>query len=489
MFMLKRLIFIILILASCKTTQDGLLRPERKNPDYGRLNTDTKISKNNAGSEDKAPQDGEVKTWEQKSAELAEVIPPAEENNSPLFKEPEFENAEPEFRETPASQAEARVPTATDGAVTDGAVKDGTVTDANATAAGAQPAVSDKVPDTALAASESSAPRPPPAPPKTVKPAERPPRPVPAPKPPVERAGEKPAADAPLFSETPPVRTAALPARAVPAETAPQKKRVSRTVRALVGQMLEIPFRGSGWVYLGEQDAKRGAAYDSRRLDNEGQTFVFRVEAPGEYRLEFSRQDFINNAFLEDVVELIAVEAPPHQTPRLPGEKDRIVAEPRWPASGAELRTAKLQDTEPKPNENGGVLGAAPLGEGGSPYVQDADSALEHTGEGGDFPPSESKKAPSSRPDYMVNARAVFKEGKFSEAISALDRLREADGDISDEAWWLYGQSFESNSNARDIKSAADAYNHIIRDFPQSEYYNNARSRLNYINRFYFNIR
>jgi hypothetical protein len=110
----------------------------------------------------------------------------------------------------------------------------------------------------------------------------------------------------------------------------------SRTVRATVGQTIEIPFRGTGWTFLGELASRRGLSYDSRRLDPEGQTFIFRAEAAGTYALKFFKQDFIRDYIINDHVQVIVGE-PPVATgtgwfnPVI--DRGRVIAEPRWPSA------------------------------------------------------------------------------------------------------------------------------------------------------------
>jgi outer membrane protein assembly factor BamD (BamD/ComL family) len=91
--------------------------------------------------------------------------------------------------------------------------------------------------------------------------------------------------------------------------------------------------------------------------------------------------------------------------------------------------------------------------------------------------------------DLLKQARAAYDAGKFDQAIAALDQFRRIYPAAGDEAWWLYGQSFEANSPSRDIRSAMDAYTRLAREFPQSKYYDDAQKRIAYLNKFYFNIR
>jgi outer membrane protein assembly factor BamD (BamD/ComL family) len=75
-----------------------------------------------------------------------------------------------------------------------------------------------------------------------------------------------------------------------------------------------------------------------------------------------------------------------------------------------------------------------------------------------------------------------------AEALGLLDQFQEQYPPGSDEAWWLYGQFLEANSPSRDLRSALDYYHRLIREYPQSSRYNDARRRIAYLERYYFNI-
>ena len=162
-----------------------------------------------------------------------------------------------------------------------------------------------------------------------------------------------------------------LPARNVP-ESSGDQIVFSRIVRATVGQVIEIPFRGTGWVYIGELGNRRGIAYDSRRLDLasrpnepsgsggagssggtgnsggtgssagstntagtvEGQSFIFNAESAGTYILKFYKQDFIQDYVINDYVQVIVGDAAANTgADRLgiPTDRGRVIADPRWP--------------------------------------------------------------------------------------------------------------------------------------------------------------
>jgi TolA-binding protein len=334
----------------------------------------------------------------------------------------------------------------------------------------------------------------------------------------------------------------------------PEKDLVfSRIVRATVGQMVEIPFRGTGWVYLGELGVRRGISYDSRRLDPEGQTFVFRAEAAGTYALKFYRQDFIRDYIINDYVQVIVGEAPETSATGWfspPLDRGRVSAE-RWPSALEEAEALERSragssgtsvsapassvppaDTpaaaEPVPGpENSAPAADTPVAAEPAPGPENAVSRTEQPAAGTGTPPparpsisdegivpvrppavaGQAGASPETAPessagdegqasppdgglpgDYLQKAREEFNAGRVAGAIAALDQFRERFPAGSDEAWWLYGQFYEANSPSRDIRTALDYYRRLVREYPQSPRYNDARRRIAYLERYYINI-
>ncbi|MCL2067113.1 MAG: hypothetical protein FWG99_06575 [Treponema sp.] len=296
----------------------------------------------------------------------------------------------------------------------------------------------------------------------------------------------------------------------------------SRIVRATVGQLVEIPFRGTGWVYLGELASRRGVIYDSRRLDPEGQSFIFRTDAAGTFALKFYKQDFIRDFILNDYVQVIVGEPPVSRGSgwfNPPVDLGRVIAEPRWPttldeaelrrgaerlppmiippsgqamaasppvqSAGAQASGTLPAETTPGPESSGYT--APETSESIAPDVLPPTSSPEVS------PPAETDNtfimpAGSMPEDYLRTAREFFDEGRVAAAISVLDQFRLFYPSGSDEAYWLYGQFYEANTPSRDILLALDYYRRLVREYPQSGRYNDARRRIAYLERYYINI-
>jgi hypothetical protein len=178
-------------------------------------------------------------------------------------------------------------------------------------------------------------------------------------------------------------------------------------VRALTGQIVEVPFRGTGWVYLGEASSKRGVDYSSRRLDGEGQTFVFRAVDAGVYELKFYRQDFIRDYIINDMVTVI-VEEPPQALSRSGSAAERVVAEPRWPtvagrsAPGTGDATSEAGEARPATGNAGPAARDATLG------TRDAGPAARDAGPTArDVAPTARDAAPATRDAAPGTGNAV----------------------------------------------------------------------------------
>jgi len=316
----------------------------------------------------------------------------------------------------------------------------------------------------------------------------------------------------------------------------------SRVVRATVGQLVEVPFRGTGWVYLGEAGAQRGIIYDSRRLDPEGQSFIFRTERAGEYALKFYRQDFIRDFIMNDYVQVIV--GAPAETAGTgwfspPAERGRIIAEPRWPSALTEAQSLRA-DSRPAQPDAGSTANppaaAAPVQPTAKPPAetpvqpQTAPAATTPAVTPSATPPASPSTArpttppatppaattpavtptpPAAAPpavpeasknaapelptyadpvEYLDKAKEEFAAGRVASAISFLDRFCEHYPSGTDETCWLYGQFYEANSPSRNILAALNSYRRLVQEYPQSSRFDDARKRIAYLQRYYINI-
>ena len=294
----------------------------------------------------------------------------------------------------------------------------------------------------------------------------------------------------------------------------------SRTVRATVGQIIEIPFVGTGWIYMGELASRRGIVYNSTRRDAEGQSIIFGAEEAGTYVLRFYKENFLVGYIINDYVQVIVGEAqatggtgwfaPPY-------DRGRVVALPRWPSAlDAQLRdneqsgSFSADDFRPSQTQaeiggSGTVANTPPAGtlvrepsssQGTAP--SQGTTAMQGAAPSEGTRPSQGTQVISEpvsggqerlTPDVILQrAEETFTGGNVAAAIALLDQFREYYPSGSDELYWLYGQFYEANSPSRNILLSLDFYRRLVNEYPQSSRVNDARRRIAYLERFYINI-
>jgi len=358
--------------------------------------------------------------------------------------------------------------------------------------------------------------------------------------------------DAETKKETPPSMTSGNPPPATRIEswlqmgTMPHDNEIvfSRIVRATVGQMLEIPFRGNGWVFLGELTSQRGIVYSSRRNDSDGQTFIFTLEEAGTYVLKFYRQDFIRDYILNDHVQVIVGEAPTAGAGWFnpPVDRGRVTAQPRWPpsaveetriASGAkpssepvvtngvttetakettqainatpqQRQTTERETTPPRTtttqetntaktsvtptNVNPSAAPSTQSGQASAPIAQTQTPSGAAIGQGSAENSPAEKREVLAPEVVMQKAKENFDGGNISTAIALLEQFMADYPGGSDEVYWQLGQYYEANSPSRNILLSLDYYRRLINEYPQSKRFNDARRRIAYLERYYINI-
>jgi outer membrane protein assembly factor BamD (BamD/ComL family) len=102
--------------------------------------------------------------------------------------------------------------------------------------------------------------------------------------------------------------------------------------------------------------------------------------------------------------------------------------------------------------------------------------------------PSQADASPSPE-EYVRQAKQEFDAGRVEQALAILEPMRQRYPSGTDEAWWLLGQLYEANSPARDIRLSLEYYRRLVNEYPQSNRVDDARRRIAYLERYYFNIR
>ena len=97
--------------------------------------------------------------------------------------------------------------------------------------------------------------------------------------------------------------------------------------------------------------------------------------------------------------------------------------------------------------------------------------------------------AHSSDESLLEKAKKDFVDGKFEDALKEAQEYYNTANTRLDEALFLLGQISESNSSVKDIRFAVDSYDMLVKRFPASKLWKQAKNRSIYLKRFYIDIR
>ena len=90
---------------------------------------------------------------------------------------------------------------------------------------------------------------------------------------------------------------------------------------------------------------------------------------------------------------------------------------------------------------------------------------------------------------FLVDAQEAFYRQDYKAAANLLEQFFEVANTQLDSAFYLKGQIYEAKSDIQNIRTAISAYNQVVTEFPTSPFWQLAKNRQTYLNRFYFDIR
>lgn len=340
------------------------------------------------------------------------------------------------------------------------------------------------------------------------------------PEPPAQEPQEETAEPESLGENTEPVPPAPEPVPEPPAESAeplPQEPEAERQSEAAVpsrsvliknSQYLDVAYPGKGWIYLGEENGKQLMRYFGRKIGEQNTLFSLRSKEEGSTVLHFYKSDPLTGTFIDDYLavtiqgkstdqqraaapdyaeivppRLEKEASPAPEAARKPEAEKNVpaaVQEPPQENQAAVPQAAQKEDVLPP--QSGTQLSSP---DAGQPSLDRVTSAGDKSGS--------LKKAESGQDlqadELLKKARAHLESRQYKEALSCLEEFFEKATSRIDEGLYLQGQVFESNSSVRNIRSALDTYETIVRRYPQSAYWTQANNRAIYLKKFYFNIR
>ena len=315
----------------------------------------------------------------------------------------------------------------------------------------------------------------------------------------------------------------------------------SRQMRIKNNQFVDIVYPGSGWIYLGEEDSGDHFIFQGRKLSNQETTFTLRSKTPGSALLHFYKNDILTGNYIDDWI-LISVDeksasdsihaTAPSYAEAVPPKFDRQKNKEQNQKALADAAAKKQAERDEKSKAQKTSESTAPDGQShsqtdasenasksdlqkaeepaekvqtviqtsGQNKSQETESAQktsiaaanDERAQGQTSQAQSDKKNSQSggkAADLLERARKAYEEKHYEDALDLVQQFFDAATEDFDAGLYLEGLILEAKSNVRNIKSAIDAYDTLIKNWPQSPYWRRANERSIYLKRFYIDIR
>ena len=267
-------------------------------------------------------------------------------------------------------------------------------------------------------------------------------------------------------------------------ESNPQKT-PSRSMTAKNNQYVDIIYPGRGWIYMGEDEGKdQILRYFGRKLGTENTTFTLRTTKSGETVLHFYKNDVLKGEYIDDYLEIKVLEesAKPNERAKAPSYEESVPQKPVRLEKKAETqeetqKTDEIKNIEEKTSGNEQKLSS-----------QDETNLKKNDVSNEVSRPEQKKSLKIDTKNLLEQAKKDFEAKSYAQALSEVQQYLDTQNTRIDEALFLQGQILEADSEVKNIKSAIDSYNSLIKNYPASTFWQEANRRKIYLNRYYVNI-
>ena len=307
-------------------------------------------------------------------------------------------------------------------------------------------------------------------------------------------------------------------AAAGPEEDAEWKR---KHVYAVPEDVIAVSMGGTGWIYLGEREKKKGITFKARKNSSRATEFVFRTQKLGEYHLQFQQQDLftgeerwqevrVSVVKEERFAEILsAKQSGEEEDPEImdASPKGYILADTYYKEGRKKEALAEYlrnyAEGDPRINERIAHLSFEQekyeqaelywrknLYEDGI-YREKAVAGIIRTAVRLDDVKVFEKMLPElfaidTIPTYeplLEGARFQIEKGNTASAANILETFltRYYDHEKADWAYFSLGNLHEKAGAFRDFKKAKYYYRVVLNDFPASSYWDRAEERIRYI--------
>lgn len=279
-------------------------------------------------------------------------------------------------------------------------------------------------------------------------------------------------------------------------ESNPQKT-PSRSMTAKNNQYVDIIYPGRGWIYMGEDEGKdQILRYFGRKLGTENTTFTLRTTKSGETVLHFYKNDVLKGEYIDDYLEIKVLEesAKPNERAKAPSYEESVPQKPVRLEKKAETqeeaqKTDEIKNIEEKTSGNEQKLSSQDeTNLKKNDVSNNVSNNVSNDVSNEVSRPEQKKSLKIDTKNLLEQAKKDFEAKSYAQALSEVQQYLDTQNTRIDEALFLQGQILEADSEVKNIKSAIDSYNSLIKNYPASTFWQEANRRKIYLNRYYVNI-
>ncbi len=298
----------------------------------------------------------------------------------------------------------------------------------------------------------------------------------------------------------------------------------SRAVTVKTNQFLDVTYPGKGWIYIGETQKDPLLTYFGRKLSKGNTTFSLKSKKSGQTVLHFYKNDPLTGNYIDDYLDVTVETEVAKSNKRAQAPHYAEIVPPKPEKRGVtfiepENQTAeKTEESKEIPNEiqkeipaenkssaissvnkntkpeNNTISHSSPV------KIETDDENIKTVVENtlpADRPSSSIKEndVNSTRTivlpagNLLEEAKKALEEKKYESALSYIQVYLDSESTKIDEALFVQGQILEAESPVKNVRSAIDSYNTIIKKHPASKWWKRASERSIYLKRFYIDIR
>ncbi len=249
----------------------------------------------------------------------------------------------------------------------------------------------------------------------------------------------------------------------------------SRKISLKIGQTLEVVYPGSGWIFMGATDNSKDFTFLGKKLGTQNTKFSFKAKNSGNKILHFYKNDILSQNYIDDYLEVEilnekdssakTITAPEYKqiiTKKQQNDDEISVETKNEQINNSENNSVEETKSQEKQTQKEEIFNE-------EPFVEEDKFSL-----------SEDKIK-----SLLIEAKNLFSEKKYKESLEKLSLFIEFSSENRDEALFLQGQIYESNSDYKNIKKALESYKNLTKNYPASSYWDSANKRIIYLTKFY----